>query len=136
MARIYLMDGNDVDRVMVEGSEPFVFLLRRPIVFRRRDIVIGFGRSLLESARRVHRSKRSSAAILRRFFHPRSNLRRNRDQPASYDEFPDLLEIFADIAKQTLRNRVLALNLFEYFSRRFVPFDLVRCRGKDLLFLP
>ena len=133
MSGINFVDGNNVGSVKVESGQPFVFLLRRPVVFGRRDIIVGFGRALLEGARRVHRREGGRAAVLRRFFHARSHVGWDRDQLPGDDKLSNLFEIFPDIAKQTFRRWVFALHLPENFIRRFVRIDSLGSFGESFL---
>ena len=54
MARISFMDRNDVRSVIIEGGQPFFLLFFWPVALRWRDIIISFGRALLERAGRIH----------------------------------------------------------------------------------
>ena len=119
VSRINFVNGNDVRGVKIERRQPLVFLERRPLILRRRHIIISFGGALLERARRVHRRERRCSAILRRFLHPRSHLGRNRHQFSGDDKFPDRLEIFINVAEQTFGRWVLVLHLLENFFGRF-----------------
>src|ERR1700730_13937970 len=135
MPGINFMSGNDVGGVIIERGQPFLFLFLWPVALRWRDIIIGFGRSFFERARRVHGGERRGATVLRRLGHARSHFRRDRHKMVSCDEFSDFLEVFPDIGKQVLRGWMLALNLFEDFSGRFARINLSRGLGKRLLLL-
>src|SRR5438034_4668299 len=80
MAGISFMNRNDVGGVIVESSEPFLLLFLRPIVLRRRDVVIGLGRALLEWTGGIHRCKGRGAQILRSLFDLCANFRGDVDQ--------------------------------------------------------
>src|SRR5207302_9738448 len=121
--------------LLVESGQPFLFLFLWPVVLCRRDIIIGFGRSLFEWTRRVHGGERRGATVLRRLGHARSHFRRDRHKMVSCDEISNLFEVFPDIRKQVLRGWMLALNLFEHFSGRFARIDFFRGLGKRLLLL-
>ena len=49
-------------------------------------------------------------------------------------EFPNLLEIFIDIAKQAFRRRMFTLHFFENFNRRFGRIDSPGGVGESFLF--
>jgi len=67
VTRVRLMDGNHVGRVIVEGGQPLLFLLGRPIRFHRRDVVISLSGLGLKWPRCVHSAGRGGAG--RRVFH-------------------------------------------------------------------
>ena len=75
MTGVSFVNRNDVGGVIIEGGEPFLLLFLRPIVLRRRDVVIRFIGAFLEWTWRVHRRERGGAQVLRGLFHLRSNLR-------------------------------------------------------------
>src|SRR5438876_11617084 len=97
MPVINFMNRNDVGGVIIESGQPFVFLFLWPVALRWRDIIIGFGRSFFERARRVHGGERRGATVLRRLGHARSHFRRDRNKMVSRDELLDWLVVFPDI---------------------------------------
>ena len=117
MTGISFMNRNDVGGVIVEGGEPFLFLFLRPLVLRRRDVVIGLGSPLLEWTRRIHRCKGRGAQILRRLFDLCANLRGDADQMTVQNVLADFVQVFANIRDEFVRRRMFALDLLEYFNR-------------------
>src|SRR6266496_3979907 len=133
MAGISFMNRNDVGSVVVEGGEPFLFLFLRPIVLRRRDVVIGLGSPLLEWTRRIHRCKGRGAQILRRLFDLCANLRGDADQMTVQNVLADLVQVFGDIGKEFVRRRMFALVLFENVEWPLVRVLFLRTLRKRVL---
>ena len=85
------MNRGNVCGVIIKRGEPFFFLFLRPVVLRGSDVIIGFGGTLLERSRRVHRCEGRSAQILRGLFHFGSNVRGDADQMVAQDILANLV---------------------------------------------
>ncbi len=116
VARIRFMDGDDIGGVIIEGGEPFFLLLRRPIGFHRRDVVIGFGCFFLEWAWGVHGSETGCSEELRRFGDNGANRGGQVDDFVIDDELPDHVHISGCVGNQGLLGGVIFLDGLEHLD--------------------
>src|SRR4030095_9608316 len=109
MTRVSFVNRGDVGSIIIEGGEPFLFLLFRPVVLGRRDVVVGLVGAFLEWTGCVHRSKGGGTEILRRLLHLCTNVRGDIDQMLVQNVFTNLVQVFGYIWDEILRRGMFAL---------------------------
>src|SRR5258706_5906205 len=134
MAGIRFVNAHDISSVIIESGQPFLFVLRAPVRFNGRDIVIGFRSASLERSGSVHRSEAGRAKILRSLLNLSSYLRGQGDELPVHYEIPDGFQILCGVRDESLLSRMVLLNRSKYFDRFVFGIDKPRGIREDLLF--
>src|SRR5947207_1496776 len=102
MAGIGFMNRDNVRGVIIEGCEPFLFLLRRPVCFHRRDVVISLGCFGFKRPGSVHGRKTGCPEELWRFFNSSSDGGGESNDVMVNHELPDHVEVPGSVGNKTL----------------------------------